>query len=165
MSLGQVLILVDIFIVSSCFFFPQFGEMAERAHKVVFGYCTIIIECFMLDFVFARQRQSVQFMIYSRKHEEIAEILSKETDHGLTILDGHGWYTGQEIKVICLLARKSESQLIFRLIKMTDPNAFVSQSSVIGVYGEGFDQIKVKVKKKHENSLRNKQQEQTSGNS
>lgn len=97
MSLGQVLILVDIFIVSSCFFFPQFGEMAERAHKVVFGYCTIIIECFMLDFVFARQRQSVQFMIYSRKHEEIAEILSKETDHGLTILDGHGWYTGQEI--------------------------------------------------------------------
>lgn len=165
MSLGQVLILVDIFIVSSCFFFPQFGEMAERAHKVVFGYCTIIIECFMLDFVFARQRQSVQFMIYSRKHEEIAEILSKETDHGLTILDGHGWYTGQEIKVICLLARKSESQLIFRLIKMTDPNAFVSQSSVIGVYGEGFDQIKVKVKKKHENSLRNKQQKQTSGNS
>ena len=165
MSLGQVLILVDIFIVSSCFFFPQFGEMAERAHKVVFGYCTIIIECFMLDFVFARQRQSVQFMIYSRKHEEIAEILSQETDHGLTILDGHGWYTGQEIKVICLLARKNESQLIFRLIKMTDPNAFVSQSSVIGVYGEGFDQIKVKVKKKHEDRIRNKQSQQTTGNS
>ncbi len=119
----------------------------------------------MLDFVFARQRQSVQFMIYSRKHEEIAEILSQETDHGLTILDGHGWYTGQEIKVICLLARKNESQLIFRLIKMTDPNAFVSQSSVIGVYGEGFDQIKVKVKKKHEDRIRNKQSQQASGNS
>jgi len=30
---------------------------------------------------------------------------------------------------------------------MIDPNAFVSQSSVIGVYGEGFDEMKVKVKK------------------
>lgn len=38
--------------------------------------------------------------------------------------------------------------MIFRLIKMIDPNAFVSQSSVIGVYGEGFDSIKVKVPKK-----------------
>ena len=165
LSLGQVLILVDVCIVSSCFFFPQLGEMAERAHKVVFGYCTIFIECSMLDLVYARQRQSVQFMIYSRKYENIARVLSKETDHGLTILDGHGWYTGQDIKVICLLARKSESQLIFRLIKLTDPNAFVSQSSVIGVYGEGFDQIKVKVKQKHieklkknEDSICNEQQ-------
>lgn len=40
---------------------------------------------------------------------------------------------------------------------MIDPNAFVSQSSVIGVYGEGFDQIKVKVKK-NEDSIRDKQQ-------
>lgn len=34
--------------------------------------------------------------------------------------------------------------IIFRLIKDIDPNAFVSQSAVIGVYGEGFDRIKVK---------------------
>lgn len=30
---------------------------------------------------------------------------------------------------------------------MIDPNAFVSQSAVIGVYGEGFDEMKVKIKK------------------
>lgn len=40
---------------------------------------------------------------------------------------------------------------------MIDPRAFVSQSAVIGVYGEGFDKIKVKIKekKKNENSIRN----------
>ena len=92
------------------------------------------------------QRQSVQFMIFSHKYKEIAKAITEKTDHTLTILDGHGWYTGKEMKVICLLAKKSESVLIFRLIKMIDPRAFVSQSSVIGVYGEGFDQIKVKVK-------------------
>lgn len=148
-SLGQALMLLDVLIVSSCFFIPQFGDMASRAHKVVYGLCTIVVECGMLDLIYSRRRSSVQFMIYSHKHEKIATILSKETDHGMTILDGHGWYTGKDIKVICLLARKNESELIFRLIKMTDPNAFVSQSAVIGVYGEGFDSIKVSVKQKH----------------
>lgn len=71
-------------------------------------------------------------------------------DHGVTILDGHGWYTGEDRKVLCILARKNESTNIFRLIKMIDPQAFVSQSAVIGVFGEGFDQIKVKVKNKQE---------------
>lgn len=117
---------------------------------VVFGLCTMVIECTMLDYVMSVQRQSVQFFIFSHKYNEIASAITKKTDHTLTILDGHGWYTGKEMKVICLLAKKSESVLIFRLIKMIDPRAFVSQSSVIGVYGEGFDQIKVKVKKEKE---------------
>ena len=50
------------------------------------------------------------------------------------------------MKVLCILARKNESVNMLRLIKMIDPQAFVSQSSVIGVYGEGFDEMKVKVK-------------------
>ena len=66
----------------------------------------------------------------------------------MTILDGHGYWTGKPTQVICLLAKKRESLQIFRLIKSIDPNAILSQSAAIGVYGEGFDQIKVKVKKK-----------------
>ena len=55
---------------------------------------------------------------------------------------------------------------IFRLDKQIDPNAFVSQSSVIGVYGEGFDEMKVKIKPSNketittvnnENNISNKQ--------
>ena len=146
-SLGQVLIFVDLLIIGSCFFFPHFGPMIERAHKVVFGFCTMVIENFMLDYIMERRRQSVQFMIFSMKWQEIANALGTKTDHGVTILDGHGWYTGKQRKVVCLLARKSESSYIFRLIKMIDPNAFVSQSAVIGVYGEGFDEMKVHIKK------------------
>ena len=141
-SLGTVLIFVDFIIIGSCFFIPQFGETLHRVKMCVFGFCTMIIENFMLDYIMNRQRSSVQFMIFSSKWQEIANALGTNTDHGVTILDGHGWYTGQQRKVICLLARKSESSYIFRLIKMIDPNAFVSQSAVIGVYGEGFDQIK-----------------------
>jgi uncharacterized membrane-anchored protein YitT (DUF2179 family) len=152
-SLGQVLMAVDFLIIGSCFFFPQFGDIISRLHKVVFGLCTMVVENFMLDHVMNIQRQSVQFMIFSKKSKEIAHAIGTQLERGITILDGHGWYTGQEMKVLCILARKRESTTIFRIIKMIDPDAFVSQSSVIGVYGEGFDHVKIKVNKHHKKTL------------
>lgn len=149
-SLGTVLIAVDFCIIGSCMFIPQFGTYIERAHKVMFGLCVMTLENVSLDYVMNARRESVQFMIFSRKYMEIADEIGTQTNHGVTILDGHGWYTGQDVKVLCVLAKKNESTEIFRLIKMIDPNAFVSQSSVIGVYGEGFDEMKVKIKKKKE---------------
>lgn len=147
-SLGQVLIFVDFLIVGSCMFMPSFGNYLDRIHKVVFALCTMGIECFMLDYVMNARRESVQFLIFSSKYQEIANAIANSTEHTITILDGHGWYTGKDMKVLCLLAKKRESVNIFRLIKMIDPNAFVSQSAVIGVYGEGFDEMKVKIPKK-----------------
>jgi len=157
-SLGTVLAFLDLIIIGSCLLIPQFGDMMQRVYMVVFGLCTMVIENFMIDFIMNRQRQSVQFLIFSAKWQEIANAIGTQMEHGVTILDGHGWYTGDERKVLCILAKKNESTNIFRLIKMIDPQAFVSQSAVIGVFGEGFDQIKVKIKeKKHEDSLRNEQ--------
>lgn len=147
-SLGRVILAIDVCIIGSCLFIDTFGPVEMRCQKVVFGFCTMFIECSMLDYVMNLQRQSVQFFIFSKKYQEIANAIAKTTDHSLTILDGHGWYSGKPTKVVCLLAKRRESVTIFRLIKAIDPNAFVSQSSVIGVYGEGFDQIKVKVPKK-----------------
>ncbi|MBR5084784.1 MAG: YitT family protein [Prevotella sp.] len=149
-SLGTVLIFVDLLIIGSSF--PMFilargFSVLDAAYKIVFGLCTMVIENFTLDYVMNSRRESVQFFIFSQKYQEIANAIGTEMEHGVTILDGHGWYTGQDMKVLCILARKRESVSIFRLIKSIDPNAFVSQSSVIGVYGEGFDEMKVKVKK------------------
>ena len=142
MSLGMVLVFVDFVVIGSCLFIPQFGTMLERLYMVVFGFCTMIIENFMLDYVYNRQRSSVQFLIFSEKWKEIADEIGTKMEHGVTILDGHGWYTGQKRNVLCILAKKNESPAIFRIIKSIDPRAFVSQSAVIGVYGEGFDPIK-----------------------
>ena len=165
-SLGKALIIVDFCIIGSCIFVDSFGTVDLRFRKVVFGLCTMLIECLMLDYVMYWQRQSVQFLIFSKKYQEIAYAISRTTDHTLTILDGHGFWTGKPTKVLCLLAKKRESVHIFRLIKQIDPNAFVSQSSVIGVYGEGFDEMKVKIKPSNketittvnnENNINNKQ--------
>ena len=145
-SLGRVLVYVDLLIIGSTY--PIFQDW----RKIVFGLCTMVIENFVLDYVMNARRESVQFMIFTKKYQEIANAIGVEMGHGVTILDGHGWYTGQQMKVLCILAKKRESTEIFRLIKMIDPNAFVSQSSVIGVYGEGFDEMRVKIKTDSANS-------------
>lgn len=156
-SLGRLLIAIDLIIIGSCLLNPKFGvNIVDRVHTVVFGLCTMVVQNIMLDYVMNARRESVQFLIFSKKYEELAHILATEMYHGVTLLDAHGWYTKQEMKVICLVARKRESISIFRLIKMVDPDAFVSQSAVIGVYGKGFDEMKVKALK--ENALKKKEE-------
>ena len=111
---------------------------------VLFGFCVLFIMSIVIDYVINSSRQSVQFLIFSRKHDEIAEGITKQIDRGVTLLDGTGWYSKQGIKVVVVLAKKSQSLDIFRLVKDIDPNAFISQSNVVGVYGEGFDKLKIK---------------------
>ena len=122
--------------------------MQERLHTVVFGLFTLLTENVMLDYVFNSRRQSVQFLIFSKNYEKIASAIGSTTHHGVTILDGYGWFTNTPTKVLFVLARKRESQYIFRLIKYVDPHAFVSQSAVIGVFGNGFDEIKGNISEK-----------------
>ena len=88
-TLGNVLIAADFCIIGSCMFFPQFGTYLERAHKVMFGFCVMAMENYTLDYVMNARRQSVQFMIFSKKWQEIANAIGTQMDHGVTILDGH----------------------------------------------------------------------------
>ena len=138
-TLGRVLLYCDVFIICSSYFF-DFGSI----EKIVYGLTTMAISTIAVDMVISGVRQSVQFFIFSKEYEEIATRISSEVHRGVTILDGMGWYSKEPVKVVTVVARKNESIKIFRIVKDIDPNAFISQSSVIGVYGEGFDVIKAK---------------------
>ena len=140
-SLGNILMLCDVFIISSNYF------IFHDVQRVVFGFATLMVSTFTLDYIMSHQRQSVQFMIFSRNYSKIADAIN-QTGRGVTVLDGTGWYTKTERKVLVCLARKSETVNIFRLVKSIDPYAFLSMANVQGVYGEGFDHIKTKTKSK-----------------
>ena len=139
-SLGRVLIFVDLGIILSSY------TIFENWRKIVFGLVLMVLENFTLDYFMTARMQSVQFLIFSKKSKEIAHDIATKMQRGITILDGHGWYSGNEMQVLCILAKKREQISMLRIIKRIDPNAFVSVGAVKGVYGEGFDQIKVKVK-------------------
>ena len=137
-TLGRVMMICDMIIITSSYFVLKDWE------KVVYGFVTLYVCSFVLDQIVNSARQSVQFFIISDKYEEIAKHIQVYPHRGATVINASGFYTGKEIKMLFVLAKKRESTIIFRLIKDIDPNAFVSQSAVIGVYGEGFDRIKVK---------------------
>ena len=118
-SMGRILMWLDFIIVSTSFF------VFHDWNKVVTGYV-----------------KSVQFTIISDKHEEIAQKINEVVRRGVTELYGEGWYSKQERRVLIVMARRRESQQIFRLIKHIDNKAFVTMTKVVGVYGEGFDHIK-----------------------
>ena len=137
-TLGRMIMICDVFIISSCYF------IFHDWRRVIFGFVTLFIIGVVLDWIINSARQSVQFFIFSKKYDEIADRIIKDADRGVTVLDGTGWYSKNNVKVLVVLAKKRQSLDIFRLVKRIDPNAFISQSSVIGVYGEGFDKLKVK---------------------
>lgn len=137
-TLGRVMMICDMIIITSSYFVLKDWE------KVVYGFVTLYVCSFVLDQIVNSARQSVQFFIFSKEYEKIADRITKETHRGVTVLDGIGWYSKHNVKVLVVLAYKRQSIDIFRLVKDIDPNAFISQSSVIGVYGEGFDRLKVK---------------------
>ena len=134
-SLGRVLTICDIIIVSSCYFIFYDWRL------VVFGFCTLFVMYYVMDYFMDRQRHSVQFFIITKRYDEISHAINEEVHRGCTLLQAEGSYTHEGCKVVMCIARKFESNRIFEIINEIDPNAFVSQSRVVGVFGKGFSAI------------------------
>ena len=136
-SLGRLLLTIDMIIISSSYF------IFHSLETMVYGYMTMAILAYTVDMVLSGNRQTVQFFIISKKPEDIKKLVIHEADRGMTILNGHGGYSGEEIKVLMVIARKNQSSEIFRIVKRVDPDAFITMGNVMGVYGKGFDRIKI----------------------
>jgi len=136
LAFGRGMLLCD-FIIISCSYF-----VFHDYHKIIAGLIVMGVMTYTIDMVINGFRQSLQFLIISDKYETIADVINKEMRRGCTLLDGTGWYSKKPTKVILVLAKRSESVMMFRLIRSIDEKAFISQSNVRGVYGEGFDKIR-----------------------
>ena len=150
-SVGRTMMIVDMSIVGMTFFLPFEGDMEARIQesvpRILYGWVTIFIYSYMTDILINSNRQATQFTIFSHHWQEIANAVNQEAHRGVTVIDGQGWYSKQNVKILMVWCRKIESVTIFRIIKSIDPDAFISQGNVNGVYGKGFDVMKVKIKK------------------
>ena len=143
-SLGHIILLCDVIIITSSYLVLRDWE------KVLYGYCFLFICSFCVDQVVNTMRRSVQFFIISDRYDAIGKAINEFVPRGCTVFDGHGFYSGKKVQALFVIAKKSESNMIFHLIDDIDPNAFVSQSSVIGVFGEGFDRFRARSKQKRQ---------------
>ncbi len=139
-SIGRMMIYCDFVIISSSFL------IFNLIDNVVYGLVVTFLASFMADQIINTTRQAVQFTIISTRWEAIADAINNEARRGCTVLEGMGWYSKHEVKVLLVMCRKIESVTIFRIVKSIDNDAFVTQANVNGVYGQGFDHVKLKMK-------------------
>ncbi|QKG80259.1 YitT family protein [Tenuifilum thalassicum] len=141
-SPGRVILLCDIFIIGSSFLVLTDLEPVKRIETIVYGYVAMALQAYAIDTFLSGNKQSVQFIIFSKKYEEISDKITMGIGRGATVVDGTGWYSKEKQKVIITIVRKHEASNIYRMIKEIDNNAFISVSNVMGVYGKGFEQIR-----------------------
>lgn len=147
MSLGRLFLYVDGSIVLMSFFVNVYFSryplpVTEAFDKLVLSIIQVMLVSFTLDWYIRSNRRSVQVMVFSRKHQEISEAITRRLRRGCTLLDARGGYTGEEAKVLVVVTRQSQSVELARLIEEIDPSAFMTIGQVQSVYGEGFESFK-----------------------
>ena len=166
-SPGKVILYIDFIIILSSLLIPSFvpdldpetgrqltgpdGQplshlmpFAEKVTTVIYGLILVTVNGKVIDSYLSGSQQSVQLFILSKHYKEIADSITHDLNKGVTVLDGKGWYTQTPTEVLMVITRKTDLNLLLRYIKAIDANAFLSVSSVNGVYGQGFDTIKGK---------------------
>ena len=164
-SPGKVILYLDFIIIGSSLLIPSYANsidpvtheqildamgnpvmyklpFVEKITTILYGFILVTVNSSVLDMYISGSQQSVQLFILSKEYEKIADVITHDMHRGVTVLDGKGWFTKQDTKVLMVLTRKTDLNLMLRYIKQLDDKAFLSVSSVNGVYGKGFDTIK-----------------------
>jgi uncharacterized membrane-anchored protein YitT (DUF2179 family) len=135
-SPGRTILYADVLIIASSFI------LFRSIEKIVYGYVSMAVIAYVIDLILTGAKRTVQLFIFSQKYDEIAKEIAGNINRGITLIDGTGWYSKKESKILMILVKKQESNSLLKIIKRVDPEAFISLNNVMGVYGKGFDRIK-----------------------
>ena len=153
-SPGRVILIIDLIIITSSLLFPSYADEAatqlipfnEKVAIVVYGLMQVTVCGYAIDLYISGSKQSVQVFIFTKKVDEMADAIAFDMKRGVTVIPAKGWFSKEDKQVLMVVTRKTDLNLLLRYVKSIDPDAFLSVSSVMGVYGQGFDTIKVKSK-------------------
>ncbi|MBO5655633.1 MAG: YitT family protein [Rikenellaceae bacterium] len=144
-SYGKVLMMVDFFIIGGSYL--VYGSIST----IIYGFVMVTVFGYTVDMIMAGNKQSSQIFIFSKNYQAIADKITGTLHRGVTIFDGVGAYTGNPSKMMIVICRKFETDIILKMVREEDPNAFLSVGAVMGVYGEGFEALPEANKKKKQN--------------
>ena len=147
-SPGRVYLITDLVIISCLLVVPGKGLV-----DMIYAYVMMLGFSFGVDFVLLGNKSSVQILVISSKYEAIANHIINEVHRGVTALQSVGWYSQKEGKVLLIVARKFQMNEVVNEIKAIDKNAFISVSTAMSVFGEGFEEVKTGLKIKKTNKI------------
>lgn len=132
---GNIVMCSDFTIIASSLL------VGSTLNTVIYGYIMTAVFGYTVDMIMSGNQQSNQVFIMSHRYEEITRAVIETAHRGVTMLDGTGGYTKENMKVVMVVCRKRETSMIMKVVKSVDPDAFMSVGSVMGVYGKGFQPL------------------------
>lgn len=148
-SPGRVILIIDFFIIISSMLFPSYTEAGEllpfpeKLAVAVYGLIQVTVGGLAIDMYLSGSKQSVQAFIFTKKHKEMADAIAFDMQRGVTLIPAKGWFSKDDSYIVMVVTRKVDLNMLLKYVKTIDPDAFLSVSTVMGVYGKGFDTIKV----------------------
>lgn len=130
-SMGQVILIVDVIIIGiSLFFIP--------IEKILYTFVAVYIASKVIDFIQEGAYAARAFTIVSDHAEEIAELITREMDRGVTLIPAIGAFSKQGKHVVYCVVSRQEIRRLSDLVRGVDPTAFMVINDVHDVLGEGF---------------------------
>ncbi len=142
-NMGRTMFLFDALVIGLSLL--TYLDYREGMYTLI----AVLIGARLIDFMQEGAYSARGAMIISEKNADIADIIMKEMDRGVTVLKGVGSFSRKERDVLYCVIGKNEVGRLKNAITSVDPHAFVSVSIVHDVLGEGFthDENKIPIER------------------
>ena len=131
-GIGGFVFAIDFLVITA-------AGLAFEPAASLYAIASLFISTKIIDFITVGLSAAKAFYIISDKSDEIADIILRQMNRGVTALGARGLYSNTEKDVLlCVLRWRTEGAKLKRLVKSVDAHAFVIVADVKEVLGEGF---------------------------
>lgn len=114
------------------------GLVFQNIERALYSGVTIFVAGRVIDAVVYSFDYSRVALIVSKKYEQIADGIATQLDKGVTFLNGQGYYTRTDTKVVLTAVKRQQLAELKALVVSIDPDAFIIVQEAHQVLGDGF---------------------------
>ena len=129
---GQLFMFFDLLVIALV------AVVSRDIEKALYTGINIIVFSFVFDHLLYGGDSAKVIYIVSDHHERIVARLLRETQVGITYLQGRGAYSGKEKRIILCAMKNHLLPKAQQVILEEDPQAFLIIGMATEVFGEGF---------------------------
>lgn len=130
-SIGKAMLLLDIIVVAGSIFIIGL-------EKTMYTLLVVYVGAKAIDFIVEGLDERVAVLIISNSPDRVLAMITERMSRGLTVLDGHGGYTGQKKELLYIVINKQEIVQLKNLIYEIDEHAYVTIHNVHEMMGKGY---------------------------
>lgn len=132
LPIGRIMLFVDVITVALT------GVVFGDINKALYSAVTLYVCDMVLDGVVYGLDYSTVALIISDHYDAIGKAICEKLDRGVTILNGRGYYSGQDKQVLLSAIKKRQAAELKQLVTDVDPDAFIILQEAHQVLGDGF---------------------------